>query len=86
MTVRCTAVNHSRREVTTMLRKLFGLPDDGSFGVGQGTSLPLITIVITNLLNNNTVTIRLQDFLNDFAVQLCAAVLSTGVLDCRIID
>lgn len=39
----------------------------------------LITVVITNLLNNNTVTIVLQDFLKNFAVQVCAIVIASGL-------
>ncbi|HYY55569.1 MAG TPA: hypothetical protein VFA01_09325 [Candidatus Dormibacteraeota bacterium] len=55
-----------------------------SFGVASG-SFGLITVIITNLLNNNTVTITLQDFLNNVAVQICAAVLSSGApLSCVI--
>ena len=46
-------------------------------GAPAGT-LGLITVVITNLLNNNTVTIVLQDFLKNFAVQVCAIVLASG--------
>jgi phosphoserine aminotransferase len=71
-----------RREV--MYRKLLGLPEDHTLGFGQGTSLPLITVVITNLLNNNTVTIRLQDFLNDLMLQVCANLIATGVFTCTV--
>jgi hypothetical protein len=49
-------------------------------------SFPLITIVITNVLNQNRVEITLQDFLKDFAVQICAAVASSGTLTCTILE
>jgi hypothetical protein len=39
----------------------------------------LITIVITNLLNGNTVTIVLQDFLKNFAIQVCALIASPAL-------
>lgn len=67
-----------------MHRKLLGLPDDDGFGIGQGASLPLITVVITNLLNNNRVTITVQDFLNDLMLQVCANLIATGVFTCTV--
>jgi hypothetical protein len=45
----------------------------------------LVTIVITNLLNNNTVTVTLRNI--DIAAQVCAAVLaSPAPLDCTILQ
>jgi hypothetical protein len=67
-----------------MLRKLFGLPDNDGVGVAQGMSLPLITVVITNVLNRNTVVITVQDFLNDLMLQVCANLIATGVFTCTV--
>ena len=44
--------------------------------------MTLVTVVITNLLNNNTVTVTLRNI--DVAVQLCANVIGTGNFDCDI--
>ena len=44
--------------------------------------LMLVTIVITNLLNNNTVTVTLRNI--DIAAQVCANVIGTGNFDCDI--
>ena len=43
--------------------------------------LMLVTVVITNLLNNNTVEIDVRNI--QVAAQVCAAVLSSGVLTCE---
>lgn len=44
--------------------------------------LMLVTVVITNLLNNNTVSIDLRNI--DVAVQVCAALLSNANVSCEI--
>ncbi len=42
----------------------------------------LVTIVITNLLNNLTIDVDVAN--NNVAVQVCAALINTGVFDCDI--
>ena len=42
----------------------------------------LVTVIINNVLNNNTVTITVRDV--DVAVQLCANLVSTGNFECTI--
>lgn len=44
--------------------------------------LPLVTVVITNLLNNNVVEITVRNV--DVAAQICANVIATGNFDCEI--
>ena len=44
--------------------------------------LMLVTVVITNLLNNNTVTIDVRNV--DVAAQICAQVIATGNFTCEI--
>ena len=44
--------------------------------------LMLVTIVITNVLNNLSIEIDVRN--NEVAAQICAAVLATGVLGCAI--
>ena len=46
--------------------------------------LALVTVVITNLLNNNTVTIDVRDV--NVAAQICAAVLASGRFDCDVVQ
>ena len=46
--------------------------------------LMLVTVVITNLLNNNTVNIDISDI--NVAAQICAAVLSSGRFDCEVVQ
>ncbi len=46
--------------------------------------LMLVTVVITNLLNNNTVTIDVRNI--DIAAQICAAVLSNANVRCEIVQ
>lgn len=43
--------------------------------------LPLVTVVITNLLNNNTVEITVQNI--DIAAQICAQLIATGNFACE---
>jgi hypothetical protein len=42
----------------------------------------LVTIVITNLLNNNEVTVTLRNI--DIAAQVCAALLATARFSCEV--
>jgi hypothetical protein len=42
--------------------------------------LALVNVFITNVLNNNTLTITVQDI--NVAAQICAALLSTGRFRC----
>lgn len=44
--------------------------------------LMLVTVVITNVLNNNTVTIDVRNI--DVAAQICAALLSNANVTCDI--
>lgn len=44
--------------------------------------LMLVTVVITNVLNNNTVTIDVRNI--DVAAQICAALLSNANVTCEI--
>ena len=47
--------------------------------------LMLVTVVITNLLNNNTVTIDVRNI--DIAAQICAAVLTNQTnVDCDVVQ
>ncbi|MFN2472223.1 MAG: hypothetical protein ABR583_14805 [Gaiellaceae bacterium] len=42
----------------------------------------LITVIITNVLNNNTITVDVRNV--NVAVQLCAQLIATGNFDCDI--
>ncbi len=44
--------------------------------------LMLVTVVITNLLNNNTVEIDVRNV--NIAAQICAQVISTGNFSCEV--
>ena len=46
--------------------------------------LMLVTVVITNLLNNNTVTIDVRNV--NVAAQICANLIATGNFDCDVIQ
>ncbi|MEA2282949.1 MAG: hypothetical protein QOK21_3556 [Solirubrobacteraceae bacterium] len=44
--------------------------------------LALVNVFITNLLNNNTVTVTVQNV--NVAAQICAALLATGRFSCTV--
>ncbi|HSH81964.1 MAG TPA: hypothetical protein VLA19_25845 [Herpetosiphonaceae bacterium] len=44
----------------------------------------LVTIVITNLLNNLTIDVDVAN--NNVALQVCAALINTGVFDCDVVQ
>ena len=44
--------------------------------------LMLVTVVITNILNNNTVTIDVRNV--NVAAQICAALINTGNFECDV--
>lgn len=44
--------------------------------------LPLVTVVLTNVLSNNTVTIDVRNV--NVAAQICAGVLNSGNVTCEI--
>ena len=46
--------------------------------------LMLVTVVITNLLNNNTVSIEVRNV--DIAAQICANVIATGNFACQVVQ
>ena len=59
---------------------LTDLDTEAGFVLPPRETMALVTIVINNVLNNNTVTIDVRNV--QVAAQICAALLSTGNFDC----
>ena len=63
------------------MKKMINMDDQFAMEL-PARDLMLVTIVITNLLNNNTIEVDVAN--NKVAAQVCAQLLATGNFACRV--